>query len=194
MIEKGLVHYYYGTGKGKTTAALGLALRMLGHGGKVECFCFMKSSNRYGEFRAAEKYGDSFAITLTGPPCRNPKSGDTGFICEGCMACHVNAGNPSPEDASAAGNGIELASNAMQGGDAGLVILDEIGYAASYGLLDIKRIEEVIRSRLPEVEVVLTGGRSKIPQFEDIADYVTEVNEFNHHYKTGRIEVQGIDY
>ncbi|TET35647.1 MAG: cob(I)yrinic acid a,c-diamide adenosyltransferase [Planctomycetota bacterium] len=194
MPEPGLIHYYFGTGKGKTTASLGLALRMLGHGGRVASYHFMKSSNRYGEFRGAAGFDDSWSLVLAGPPCVNPGAVEPDFICEGCMACHVAPGNPKPEDIEAAEKGLAGAAGILEAGNADLVILDEVGYAVELGLLDVSAVLEAVKTRATGVEVVLTGGRSRNSEFAALADYVTEMVEQTHHYKTGRIEVEGIDF
>jgi cob(I)alamin adenosyltransferase len=191
-LEKGLVQIYDGDGKGKTTAAFGLAMRAVGRGLKVHVIQFLKCSNRYGELRTGAKFAPLLEITQTGLPCRSD-DGSPDFVCTGCMKCHVDPSNPSEEDFDWARRGLELAREKSTDGSCDVLILDELNYALSFGLLKAPEAVELISRRSPNVEIVITG-RGTPQELLDTADLVTTVNEVKHHYEKGVSEVEGIDY
>jgi cob(I)alamin adenosyltransferase len=191
--KTGLVHYYPGRGKGKTTAALGLALRAAGHGLKTCFIQFLKISNRYGELAAVKKLGGLIEIRQFGSPCRNPGAADPGFVCAGCMACHVNPDDPRPEDIECAKKALEFAAASLESGAYGLVVCDEIGYAVELGLISPADVAGMLKKRNPQTEAVLTGG-ALYDEIAALCDYVTEISEIKHHYRSGLVEVKGIDY
>ena len=191
-LEKGLVQIYDGDGKGKTTAALGLALRALGHGMKVHVIQFLKCSNRYGELNAAAKFVDNLTITQTGASCKSD-DGSADFVCTGCMKCHVDPANPEAEDFEWARRGLELAAAASTDGSCDILILDELNYAISLGLLDTARVIDAVANRSPNVEIIITG-RNTPEELLEAADLVTTAAEIKHHYKKGLAELRGIDY
>ncbi|MGE5542728.1 MAG: cob(I)yrinic acid a,c-diamide adenosyltransferase, partial [Bacillota bacterium] len=128
--QRGLVLVYTGNGKGKTTAALGLALRAIGHGKEVYMIQFLKGpGNEYGERRAAREYLKSLTIV---------PSGRDEF---------VNRKNPSEADMNLAARGMDLAREIVKRGRHGLVILDEINVAIEYGLVKVEEVIELIKSR-----------------------------------------------
>lgn len=191
-LKKGLVQIYDGDGKGKTSAAFGLALRAAGRELKVQIIQFLKCSNRYGEITALKKFHPLIQITQTGAPCKSD-DGSPDFVCTGCMKCHINPSNPSPEDYEWARKGFELATNICKDGSCDILILDEINYALSFGLLKIEDVISLIKSRNPQVEIVITGrGTSK--ELQDAADLITTIQEVKHHYQKGLSEIEGIDY
>lgn len=158
---------YTGDGKGKTTAALGLGLRAVGHGFRVIVFQFLKGGVDYGERRSAERLGPCFTIV----PCGRE--------------CFVKRGSPEPVDVRMAREGMEAARAALRGeGDYDIVVLDEINCAVDYGLLDVEEVLEAVRQRRHGVEVVLTG-RGAHPRLLEDADLVTEMREIKHYYKSG---------
>ena len=165
-LEKGLVQVYTGNGKGKTTAALGLALRAVGRGLKVCMIQFLKGGDPCGEHLAAEKLAPSLTIIQTGRD---------GWIRKGAA---------SAEDAEIARNAMSLADAALTGNNYDLVILDEINNAVHYGLITVDDVLTLM-SRKPEgVELVLTG-RNAHEKVIEAADLVTEMREIKHYFKKG---------
>ncbi|ALM73990.1 cob(I)yrinic acid a,c-diamide adenosyltransferase [Thermococcus barophilus] len=168
----GLVHIYTGNGKGKTTAALGLALRMLGNGGRVIIIQFMKAPRVYGECFMAEKCGyvmESYGL---------PK-----FVHE----------KPGEDDVQAARRALERAKEVVKSGEWDLVVLDEICVALGFGMLDVEEVKELVKSKAPNTELVLTGRYCPEELFE-LADYVTEMREIKHPYQKGITARKGIEY
>lgn len=167
----GLVHIYTGNGKGKTTAALGLALRMLGSGGRVIIIQFMKAPKVYGEQVMAEECGmrvESYGL---------PK-----FV----------HGKPEEDDTQAAKKALKRAKEVVQSGEWDLVILDEICVALGFGMLDIGEVKKLIESRAPHTELVVTGRYCPEELFE-LADYVTEMREIKHPYQRGILARKGVE-
>jgi cob(I)alamin adenosyltransferase len=173
MADLGLMHVYTGPGKGKTTAALGLALRAWGRGLRVCIIQFMKSGEDYGEVVAIRR--------LKGIDLHQFGSGE-----------FVEMGKHSPEDLRLAGLGLEKAKEALSSGRYDMVIMDEANVAAHFGLLDPGRVLDVVRSR-GKVEVVLTG-RNAPAAFLQEADLVTEMSVVKHPYDSGLGARPGVEY
>ncbi|MSM38444.1 MAG: cob(I)yrinic acid a,c-diamide adenosyltransferase [Geobacter sp.] len=165
-LEQGLVQVYTGNGKGKTTAALGLAFRACGRGLKVLMIQFMKGGGPYGEHLAAERLAPLLTIVPFGRP---------GW---------VNRDNPDPEDRRLALEALALGHEAVSGGNYDLVILDEVNGAVGFGLLTVEEVLACIAVRAPGVELVLTG-RNADQRVIDAADLVTEMREVKHYYRAG---------
>lgn len=165
-LEQGCIQVYTGNGKGKTTAALGLAFRALGRGMKVFMIQFMKGGGPYGEHAAAERFAPDFTIIQTGR---------TGW---------VNRENPDPEDARLAREALETARAALTGGEYDLVILDEVNGAVSFGLLPVEDLLELMGQKPSGVELVMTG-RNADERVVAAADLVTEMREIKHYYRAG---------
>ncbi|MFQ5883588.1 MAG: cob(I)yrinic acid a,c-diamide adenosyltransferase [Thermoplasmata archaeon] len=174
MKERGLVHVYTGNGKGKTTAALGLAFRASGHGEKVYIVQFMKGRIDYGELKAC-KDNPNITIEQFGRPQ------------------FVNKDNPEPEDFEFAKEALARSKEVMVSGKYQLVILDEINLAADFNLIDLEDVLELVRGKPEGVELVLTG-RNANPEIVKIADYVTEMLEIKHPYKEGQVGRKGIEF
>lgn len=174
-LEKGYVHVYTGNGKGKTTAALGLALRAIGQGYRVFMLQFMKGSKDYGELKAAAKFLPDLIIE---------QSGLETFVCED---------NPSPEDIALARRGMEIARQVVMEGEYDLVILDEINVAVDYQLIPLEEVLDLIRNKPAHVELVLTG-RYAHPKIIKAADLVTEMVLISHPYYRGAENRRGIDF
>lgn len=173
--RRGLVMVYTGDGKGKTTAALGLALRAIGHGFKVFMVQFMKGDET-GELTAVERYlAGQMKIVQSGSPA------------------FVNPSSPSDEDLTLAARGLGLARDAILGGEYDLVILDEANVAMDYGLLARAEVIKLIKERPTWVDVVLTG-RGAPREIFDLADLVSEVKEIKHHYRQGIEARAGIEF
>ena len=173
-LEQGQIQVYTGNGKGKTTAALGLALRACGRGLRVLMIQFMKGGGPYGEHAAAEKLAPLLTIIPTGRP---------GW---------VRRPNPDPEDIRLAQDALILARTALFGGDYDLVILDEINGAVSFGLVAVEELLDLMRAKPPTVELVLTG-RDAHEEIIAAADLVTEMREIKHYYRTGVPSREGIE-
>jgi len=173
-LERGLIQVYTGNGKGKTTAALGLAFRAVGRGLRVCMIQFMKGGGPYGEHLTAQRLAPDLIIIPTGR--------------EGW----VDRNNPDPEDIRLAREAVTMAGAALAGGEYDMVILDEINGAAAFGLVPVDEILLLMASKPAHVELVLTG-RNADPRVIDAADLVTEMREIKHYYKAGVTSRIGIE-
>ena len=166
-VRRGLIQVYTGNGKGKTTAALGLALRAVGHDLRVIMFQFLKGNITYGELHSAKRLDPLLKII----PCGRD--------------CFVKRQAPDPQDVCLARNGLELACRALRGeDDYDIVILDEINCAVDFGLLSAEEVLQCIEQRRDGIEVILTG-RGAPPALLEKADLVTEMTEVKHYYTKG---------
>lgn len=172
-MEKGYVQIYTGNGKGKTTAALGLALRAAGRGLKVYLAQFVKGMP-YGEHRALERFSDLIKVEQFGRDC---------FI----------RSQPEEEDRIRAREGWERCREVLFGGGYSMIILDELGIALYYNLVSPEEVKEFIGQKPEGVELVLTGR--KIPEeLFGLADLVTEMREIKHYYNRGVEAREGIEF
>ncbi len=176
MNSRGLLMVFTGNGKGKTSAAMGIALRAVGQGFKVLMIQFLKGSWHYGELDAAPMLGGQFEIRPMG----------RGFV-------KVGTEKPDPEDIRAAEQAWEAALEAIRSGGYELVILDEINYAIHYGLLPIDPVLEALAGRPEQVHVIATG-RNAHPRLLEAADLVSEIKEIKHPFQQGILAQRGIDY
>jgi cob(I)alamin adenosyltransferase len=175
--RKGLIIVYTGPGKGKTTAALGTALRAVGQGLTVLMIQFIKGSWHYGELDAARMLGNErFQILPMG----------RGFV-------KIGAEKPHAEDVKLVEEAWNFASEKIRNGEFDLVILDEINYALSYKMLEVGPVLETLIHKPEQVHVILTG-RNAHPSILECADLVTEMREVKHPYQKGIIAQRGIDY
>jgi cob(I)alamin adenosyltransferase len=185
---------YTGHGKGKTTAALGLGLRAVGHGYKVRMIQFMKGTSYTGEVQAVKRLAPDFEIFQFGRDCKyadKMRSGEA--VCDGCGQCFVTLGNPEPRDIRYARQAYDLAVRTLDEAQADLVILDEISNALRYELLDAEDVADLIARRPPGVELVLTG-RNMPSAILDMADLVTEMRMVKHPFEHGIAARHGIEY
>lgn len=173
-LGKGYVQVYTGKGKGKTTAALGLAFRAMGHGLKTYIGQFMKGQF-YGELKAAKMVPEYITIEQYGK--------DT-FI-------HVK-NPPETEDVRLAKEGLGKAKAAMLSGRYNLIVLDEITTAHYFHLVSVGEMLELIAEKPDGIELVFTG-RYAPPELIDKADLVTEVTEVKHYYQQGTPARDGIE-
>lgn len=169
-----MIQVYTGDGKGKTTAALGQALRAIGHGMNVFMIQFLKGRT-YGELMACERCLPDLTIVM---------SGRDEF---------VKKGEPEEVDLRLAREGLELARRVVAEGKHQMLILDEINVAVDYGLLDLPEVLDFLRSCPREMEVVCTG-RYAPQELIELADLVSEVREVKHHYQQGVGMRKGIEY
>ncbi len=164
VMEKGYLQIYTGNGKGKTTAAIGLAIRAAGAGLHVLFAQFVKGM-KYSEIRALERFSDLVNVRQYGRGC---------FIER----------QAQKEDVDAAVSGLKDVSECIRSGIYDLIILDEANVAVFYSLFTVDELIGVIRERKPECEVVVTG-RYAPQKLIDEADLVTEMREIKHYYTNG---------
>jgi cob(I)alamin adenosyltransferase len=180
-MEKAYVQIYTGEGKGKTTAALGLALRALGAGLSVFLGQFIKGM-RYSEIEALDRLSKAFPRKDGSPALEVRQFG------RGCFIRRA----PESADIEAAASGLAAAREAMLSGKWDLVILDEINVALSIGLLSEADVLGFLDERPETVELVLTGRGAPASLIER-ADLVTEMREVKHYYKQGVEARKGIE-
>jgi cob(I)alamin adenosyltransferase len=170
----GRVHIYTGLGKGKTTAALGLAFRAAGHGFRVHILHFMKNDPNYGEMRSAARMGPNWQVEQWG------------------RSCFVNKNNAATEDIDLARRGLARAHELSTGTTTDLLILDELVNALDFHLVTLEDVLRLLQERNLRVEVVLTG-RNAPAELIDAADLVTEMRLIKHYYDTGTPARIGIE-
>ena len=171
-LKKGYVQVYTGDGKGKTTAALGLALRAVGNDFKVFIAQFIKGLE-YCEIKALKRLNDSITVKQYGRGC---------FI----------QNNPTKEDIAAARNGLCEITEVISSGKYDLVILDEINIALHFKILTLQDVLDLIEIKPGNVELVLTGRRAE-KEIIDKADLVTEMREVKHYFTKGVMARKGIE-
>ncbi len=174
MKKRGFIHLYTGNGRGKTTSALGLALRAIGAGKKVALIQFMKRPN-FSEHKAIKKYKlpiDVFAYGI-------------GF--------YKILGDNKPKEVhvAAAKNGLAKAKEIIEKGKHDVIILDEINIAVGFGLLDV---DEVIKILKPKKADVILTGRCAHSKLKKLADVITLVKNKKHYYDKGVKARKGIEY
>lgn len=170
-MEKGYIHIYTGDGKGKTTAAFGLAVRALCAGKSVFIGQFVKSM-KYNETRITEKF-DRVTIEQFG---------------NGCMLTRAVNG----EDVRMAREGLLRCEEILLSGEYDVIILDELTIALFLGLIELGEVLKLLQSKCPETELVITG-RYAPQELIDIADLVTDMREVKHYYTQGVLSRDGID-
>jgi len=168
----GLIYLYYGTGGGKTTNALGLALRSVGHGHKVVIVQFMKGRKDIGEYKIAKRLSPEYEIH---------QFGGEGW---------VDLKNPSEDDRRRAREGLAFAGKALRT-EPNLLILDEIGLAAHCGLINTHDVLELLRNIPERTDVVITG-RWVPKELIERADFVNEIKDVK--YPKEIPSVKGIQY
>ena len=165
---------YFGRGKGKTTAALGQGLRATGHGFKVFMIQFMKGYPQYGEVKAIEKM----------PNFELKQFGTTDLIA-----------TPGDIDFEEGRKGMEFAEKIIMSDEYDLVILDEIGVAVEYGIVNIDDVLKLIDNKPEKVELIITGGPKMHPKIKERADLLTEMRMIKHYYSSKGIKARfGIEH
>lgn len=167
-----MVHIYTGDGKGKTTAAIGLAIRAVGAGFKVLIVQFIKNGD-YSEIKALNKFSDFITIKQFG-------------------LGHFIKGVPSTEDFNAAQIGIEETDSMVCSGDYEMVILDEANVAVKLGLFSVDDLLYIIGNKPDNVELIITGREAEQKLIEK-ADLVTEMKEIKHYFRNGVMARVGIE-
>ena len=173
-LKRGLIQVYTGDGKGKTTAALGLALRAAGHDLQVYIIQFMKGWPHYGELVSLQHLPN---ITL----------------CQFGRPEFVDREHPDHEDVRLAREALERARQIITSGDYDVVILDEVNVAVDYGLIGLDDLLALLEAKPDHVELVLTG-RGAHPEIIKRADLVTEMLAIKHPYDVGIKGRRGIEY
>ncbi len=172
-MTKGYIQVYTGNGKGKTTAALGLAMRAIGAGQKVFFAQFVKGQI-YSEVKAFEKHADAFTIKQYGLEC---------FIYKA----------PTKADVEAARAGLVEVAKIIASAEYDLVVLDEANIAMYYQLFSVEELLDILKRKPKACEVVITGRYA--PQaLLDYADLVTEMKEVKHYYTRGVDARKGIEF
>ncbi len=176
-VRKGLIVVITGNGKGKTTSALGMAVRACGHGLRVCIIQFMKGDLYAGEWDGIRRLDCAIELHTTGK----------GF-------CGIQ-GNPYPraEHRANAQDAIDLVGEKIASGSFDLVILDEINNALKLKLVDLEQVLAILHGKPPLLHLILTG-RDAHPQVIDLADTVSEVVEIKHAYRKDIEPQPGIDY
>ena len=173
-IEKGLLIVHTGTGKGKSTAAFGLSLRMIGRGRRVGVVQFIKGAWHSSERDALAKFGDQVTWHSMGE----------GFTWET---------QDRARDIAAAERAWEKAQELMADPSFGLIILDELNIALRYDYLDLNQVVDALSARRPDLHVVVTGRNAK-PELIAAADLVTEMTLVKHHFAAGVKAQEGIEF
>jgi cob(I)alamin adenosyltransferase len=173
-IEKGLLIVHTGKGKGKSTAAFGLALRMLGHGRRVGVVQFIKGAWQSGERDALSAFGDRIEWHTMGE----------GFTWET---------QDLERDIAAARRAFAKSRELMEDPSIALLILDELNIALRYSYLDIGEVVMALKNRRPDLHVVVTG-RNAMAELIEAADLVTEMTPVRHHFAAGVKAQPGIEF
>jgi cob(I)alamin adenosyltransferase len=174
--KKGLIVVHTGDGKGKTTAAMGMALRGVGHGLKTLMVQFIKGTWKYGELDAVKGLLPFFEIKPMGKGYKK-----------------LTKQPPHPEDVQAAEEAWSFVKDRIFFSQYHMIILDEINVAMHYHLIPVEEVMEVLKSKPEAVHLVLTG-RNAHPDIMEIADLVTEMKEIKHPYNKGVKAQKGIEF
>ena len=177
MSKDGLVIVYTGNGKGKTTAALGLAMRAIGYEHKVCMLQFIKGSWHYGEMDSSKKLEPNFELIAIG-------KGFVGILDDN---------SPREEHEKYAAEALRICREKINSGNYNVVILDEVNYAINLGSIDVQEIIKLIKEKPSNLDLVLTGRDVK-EEIVELADLVTEMKEIKHPFKSGIKAKKGIDF
>lgn len=177
VMESGLVIVYTGKGKGKTTAALGMALRAIGYNYKICMIQFIKGSWHYGEMSSSKRLEPDFELTAVG-------KGFVGILDDK---------TPKEIHQKIAKEAIEIAKEKIISEKYNIIILDEINYAINLGLVELAAVLDLIKNKPQGVTLVLTGNHVK-QEIIDAADLVTEMKEIKHPFQRGIRAKKGIDF
>ena len=177
MSKNGLTIVYTGKGKGKTTAALGIALRATGYKKKICMIQFIKGSWHYGEMESSKRLEPEFEMVAIG-------KGFVGIIDDK---------SPKEDHQEIAKEAIRISNEKIQSGKYDIVILDEINYAINLNLISVDDVLDLIKSKPENVDLVLTGNYAKEEVIE-AADLVTEMKEIKHPFQKGIKAKEGIDF
>jgi len=172
----GVILVHTGNGKGKTTAALGVAFRAMGYGMKVLMVQFLKGGWKPGEYRAAKTFEPNFQIMPMGQ----------GFLW-------IDAENQADKNQLLVTKAWEYGRQQVLEGDWDMVILDEINYAIGYGLIPVPDVVDMLKTKPPLLHLVLTGRNAK-QEIIELADTVTEMRPLKHAYEQGIAGQKGVEF
>jgi cob(I)alamin adenosyltransferase len=177
MGKDGLVIVYTGKGKGKTTAALGMALRAVGHNHRVCMIQFIKGSWHYGEMTSSKLLEPQFELVAVG-------KGFVGILDDK---------NPREEHVKIAQEAVHISKEKIQSKNYDVIILDEINYAVKLDLVKANDVLDLIKIKPANLNLVLTGNYAS-DEIINAADLVTEMKEVKHPFQVGIKAKKGIDY
>ena len=177
MDKKGLTIVYTGKGKGKTTAALGIALRATGYNKKICMIQFIKGSWHYGEMDSSKRLEPEFEMVAVG-------KGFVGILDDK---------SPKEDHEKIAQEAIKISNKKIQSGKYDIVILDEINYAVNLQLISVRDVIDLIKSKPDNLDLVLTGNYAR-EEIIEIADLVTEMKQIKHPFQRGIKAKEGIDF
>ena len=175
--KSGLVIVHTGSGKGKTTAAIGLAVRAWGQGLRVLILQFIKGGWKYGELKALQKFSPQMEIRQLGE----------GFTQRGSDQAKRE------RDCAAADVALQTAVEEIHSGNWDMIILDEINYAVKFGLVEEEQVLSLLEQKPASLHLVLTGREAR-PAIIEQADLVTEMTEIKHPYAAGIKAQAGIEF
>jgi len=174
-LKKGYIQIYTGNGKGKTTAALGQAMRALGHELRVYVIQFMKGNIEYGELEMSKRLAPQFTLKQMG------------------RETFVDKKNPDPKDIEMAVDALKLARKIVDENSTDILILDEINVALDFKLIPLDEVLGILDRKPETMELILTG-RYAPQEIIDRADLVTEMNEIKHYFNNGVQARKGIEH
>ena len=177
MDRDGLVIVYTGKGKGKTTAALGIALRATGYKKRICMIQFIKGSWHYGEMDSSKRLEPEFEMVAVG-------KGFVGIIDDK---------SPREDHENIAKEAVRVSNEKIRSGEYDIIILDEINYAVNLKLITVEQVLDIIKSKPRTVDLVLTGNYAREEVIE-IADLVTEMRVIKHPFQRGIKAKEGIDF
>ena len=177
MGKDGLVIVYTGKGKGKTTAALGMALRAVGYNYKVCMIQFIKGSWHYGEMTSSKRLEPEFELTAIG----------RGFVGI------IDDKSPIEAHKEIADEALHIAKEKIRSEKYDIIILDEINYAINLNLVKLEDVLDLIKIKPPKLNLVLTGNYAR-DEIIEVADLVTEMREIKHPFKAGIKAKKGVDF
>ena len=177
MGKDGLVIVYTGKGKGKTTAALGMALRAVGHDRRICMIQFIKGSWHYGEMTSSKLLEPQFELIAVG-------KGFVGILDDK---------SPREEHVKIAQEAVQISREKIQSKKYDIIILDEINYAVNLGLVEVNDVLDLIKIKPSTLHLVLTGNYAS-DEIINAADLVTEMKEVKHPFQVGIKAKKGIDY
>ncbi len=172
--RKGLLLVFTGNGKGKTTAAIGMTMRAVGHDFQVCFLQFIKGSWKYGEMEVFARFKDNINFAVLG----------RGF---------TSKSDDLEKDKEMARQGWERAKREILSGKYQLVVLDEFTYLLSYGVLDKDEVLKFLTEKPKDLHLIITG-RGALPELIELADLVTEMKPVKHPFKDGVVAQRGVEF
>ncbi|MBZ4688199.1 MAG: Cob(I)alamin adenosyltransferase [Clostridiales bacterium] len=189
-----MIQIYTGDGKGKTTAAMGLSLRAVGHGFNVCVIQFLKGSTYSGELYSSQLLRGKMEIYQFGKTCPHAAMIKSGFMkCQKCGSCFIGRKEITGLDRKKIEMAWDFAKKVLKERKYKIVILDEIMSALNRQLIDLDELLQVLDSIPDDIEVVMTG-RNAPDKLKDKAHYVTEMKMEKHPFKQGIEARRGIEY